>query len=88
MNREEFVEKLNQEGFQEFVTVAREPDGFLDEHMHPFEAKALILEGEILLRINDAVQVFRAGDVFHLHTNENHAERYGPEGVKYLVGRK
>ena len=26
--------------------------------------------------------------VFHLLANEPHSERYGPEGVKYLVGRK
>jgi hypothetical protein len=28
------------------------------------------------------------GDVFHLPANVRHAERYGPNGVQYLVGRK
>lgn len=88
MGRDEFIEILAQEGFEEIVTVRREPNGFLDAHVHPFEAKALILDGELRLRTGDVEQVYRAGHVFRLLANEPHSERYGPEGVIYLVGRK
>ncbi|RQS61226.1 cupin domain-containing protein [Burkholderia sp. Bp8963] len=87
MQREAFVAALEQEGFTEFVTVTREA-GELDEHAHPFEAKALILSGEIHIRIGDEERCYRAGDTFHLPANLPHAERYGPAGVQYLVGRK
>jgi quercetin dioxygenase-like cupin family protein len=88
LDRQAFIEMVNAEGFEQIVTVEREPNGFLDVHTHPFEAKALILSGEIGLQIGSAEQVYRAGQVFHLGANEPHAERYGPEGVSYLVGRK
>ncbi|TCW77496.1 cupin [Burkholderia sp. SRS-46] len=87
MQREAFVAALEREGFAELVTVTREP-GALDEHTHPFEAKALILSGEIHLRIGDDERCYRAGDVFHLPAHLPHAERYGPAGVHYPVGRK
>ena len=88
MNRGEFVALLTREGFGEIVMVERDAHGFLDTHAHPFEAKALILDGEIRLRAEDADRVFTAGQIFHLAAGELHSERYGPDGVRYLVGRK
>lgn len=88
MERDDFLRRLSKEGFSEVVTVEREPNGSIDLHTHPFEAKALILKGEIRLRVGETEQVFRAGDVFHLRENEPHWESYGAEGVSYLVGRK
>jgi quercetin dioxygenase-like cupin family protein len=88
MEREQFIKILNREGFKEIVTVEREANGTLDLHTHPFEAKALILDGELRLYGNGNEQVCAVGDIFHLQANEAHAERYGPQGVRYLVGRK
>ncbi len=83
-----FFNSLTAEGFAEPVKVSRDPNGFLDSHTHPFEAKALILEGEIKIVVASHEQTYRAGDVFHLAENTAHAEYYGPNGVTYLVGRK
>jgi quercetin dioxygenase-like cupin family protein len=88
MERDDFIEMLAREGFQTTVLVEREAGASLDDHAHPFEAKALILEGELALRIADEETRYQAGDVFHLKANETHSERYGPEGVCYLVGSK
>lgn len=85
---DEFISSLARDGFNQVVTVTREPDGFLDSHAHPFEAKALIIEGELRIRTADADQLFKVGDVFHLPAEMPHTEHYGPEGVTYLVGRK
>jgi quercetin dioxygenase-like cupin family protein len=87
MQRDTFEQALAREGFTALVTVTREA-GDLGEHTHPFEAKALILLGEIAIRVGDNERVYREGDVFHLAANVAHAERYGPAGVQYLVGRK
>lgn len=88
MQREEFTALLAAESFEEAVTVEREADGRMDVHSHPFEAKALVLQGDLSIRIGDDERVYRAGDVFHLAANVPHAERYGSGGVRYLVGRR
>lgn len=87
MDRNAFVSALTAEGFAEFVLVTREP-GELDEHTHPFEAKALILAGEIQIGTGGAERVYGPGDIFHLGANAPHTERYGPQGVQYLVARR
>lgn len=88
MEQEEFKALLSSEGFEEVAVVAREPNGRVDEHVHTFEAKALILDGEIRLRIDEGECVYQPGQVFHILPSVPHTEWYGPVGVKYLVGRK
>jgi uncharacterized cupin superfamily protein len=83
-----FVNSLVADGFAEPVKVSRESHGFLDSHTHPFEAKALILEGEIKITVDSVERTYRPGDVFQLAENTPHIEHYGPLGVTYLVGRK
>ncbi|MBN3855647.1 MULTISPECIES: cupin domain-containing protein [unclassified Paraburkholderia] len=87
MDRDTFIRTLASEGFPEPVLVTREP-GHMDEHSHPFEAKALIVAGEITIRSGGAARVYRAGEVFHLPAHVPHVEDYGPQGVQYLAGRK
>lgn len=88
METDEFARLLTSEGFDEVVTVMRQPNGSLGKHAHPFEAKALILDGELRINTAGTERVYQAGQVFHLLSNVSHAESYGPSGVKYLVGRK
>ncbi len=88
MNRDMFEAALISEGFSDIVTVERIADGFLDTHAHPFEAKALILAGDITLQIDAVTCRYQPGEIFHLPANQIHTERYGAGGVRYLVGRK
>lgn len=88
MTSEEFAQTLAREGFEHPVTVTRDAGGMLDDHTHPFEAKALILSGEIRIVTARAERVYGMGEVFHLQAQEPHSEFYGPAGVSYLVGRK
>jgi quercetin dioxygenase-like cupin family protein len=88
MTPDEFSAELQRTGFQELVVVEREPNGELDEHSHPFESRALILAGEITLNVAGRERTYRAGDSFHLLNGTLHTERYGPAGVRYLVGRR
>ena len=89
MDTTAFSQARAAEGFDQFVRVEREPHGMLDTHSHAFEAKALVLAGDIRLRTADgAERTYRAGEVFHLEHGELHAEWYGPEGVTYLVARR
>lgn len=88
MEREEFLGILKDAGFTEVVTVKRDPGGTLERHEHAFEAKALILEGELRIKVQEIETLYQVGDVFHLAAHLPHSEQYGPDGVTYLVGRK
>ncbi len=88
MNRHAFENMLAGEGFLTLVMVEREANGALGDHAHPFEAKALILQGELLIQVGDLPQRYQTGDVFHLMANVTHSEQYGPQGATYLVCRK
>jgi len=88
MTPEQFADELAREGFEPAVTVTREAGGMLGDHTHPFEAKALILSGDIRIATAASERVYQAGDVFHLAAEEPHSEFYGMLGVQYLVGRK
>ncbi len=88
MDPETFTRQLTSEGFETIVTVEREANKSLDLHTHPFEAKALILSGEITIVVDGLERHCRAGDVFQLAANVPHTETYGPNGVTYLAGRK
>ncbi len=88
MTPEQFADELAREGFEPAVTVTREAGGMLGDPTHPFEAKALILSGDIRIATAMSERVYQAGDVFHLAAEEPHSEFYGMLGVQYLVGRK
>jgi uncharacterized RmlC-like cupin family protein len=89
MDQQEFTHELRDAGFDDISTVQRPPNGRLDTHAHPFEARALILSGELRIQCGDEMEeLYRAGDVFHLPCDTPHTEAYGPQGVSYLVGRK
>jgi len=88
MNTEQFQRLLEQEGFPEPVEVQQVPNGELGNHEHPFEVKALVIAGSIVIAIDGEIRTYKAGDVFELGFKEVHSESYGPEGVKYLASRK
>lgn len=88
MNANSFHKMVTAEGFSEPVLVEREADGFMDVHTHPFEAKALILDGYIEIGSGSDSQRYESGDVFHLTREQPHWERYGAQGVLYLSARK
>jgi len=88
MTKEQFLSMLVLEGFPEPTLVEREADGFLDDHTHPFEVKALVVSGQIDLVVDGVKTSYLSGELFHLLENQVHTERYGNNGVQYLASRK
>ena len=88
MNKEQFLQLLERDGFPEPVEVHQTPNGHLHEHEHPFEVRALIIEGDIKIVSDGISKTYNIGDVFQLGFKQAHSESYGPEGVKYLASRK
>ena len=83
-----FADQLRSEGFDEVVDKSLPAGQFVDTHSHPFEVKALVTEGEVALGVAGVVTNYRVGDVFSMASGCAHTEHYGPQGVRYVVGRK
>jgi len=88
MTKTEFIHMLMQEGYPEPIEVRQAPNGFLNDHTHPFAVKAFVIDGSIQIVIQGNCKTYLAGDVFQLDFEQLHAESYGPAGVVYLASRK
>ncbi|MSO99971.1 MAG: cupin domain-containing protein [Acetobacteraceae bacterium] len=87
MDRATFEAALTREGF-EIVSITMKPDGVNPEHVHPFDARLLVLDGEITITRDGKAETFRPGDSCAMPANYPHAERVGPQGVAYIAGRR
>lgn len=84
MDRLAFEADLRREGF----TVrhgGQQPNHTADTHAHDFEARIMVLSGEITLIREGKPQTFRAGDRREVPAGRMHAEQVGPEGVACIA---
>lgn len=88
MDPQAFEQDLLARGYATVVTREFPPHAVNALHSHPFDARALVLAGEIAIDVDGRRTVYRAGDVFVFDRDVAHAEHMGPEGVRYLVGRR
>jgi hypothetical protein len=75
-------------GYDEVLERQWAPGTVTGEHSHPFDAKALVVAGELWLSEAGEERHLRAGDGFELAAHRPHDERYGPEGATYWVARR
>lgn len=84
----EFEADARGQGFDEVLERRWEPLTVLDVHAHPFDAKAIVVCGEMWLTVGDDTRHLRSGDTFELDREIAHSERYGSEGATYWVARR
>lgn len=84
----EFETRLKAHGFDQVLERRWEPGQVVATHSHPFDASAVVVQGEMWLSVGDATQHIPAGGTFELTRNTPHSERYGSEGAIYWVGRR
>lgn len=88
MSRAEFEIKLREQGYAEVGDRRMEANAVNPEHAHEFDARLLVLEGEMTITRDGDERTYRAGDTFEMSAGCRHAERCGPEGARYLAGRR
>ena len=88
MNEQRLRERLKAEGYAEGVLVEWPSNTFNDTHTHEFSACVLVLEGEITVTTAEGATTCRANDTFQLVAGTPHSEQVGPDGVKFLSGRR
>jgi quercetin dioxygenase-like cupin family protein len=87
MNRAEFETELRAQGY-EVVDRRMDANATNPEHAHEFDARLLVLEGDITITCDGEERTYRAGDRFAMNAGRRHAERSGPRGAHYLAGRR
>ena len=85
---EAFSAEQRAAGCDEVVERQWTPDTVIDTHTHSFTASALVVQGEMWLTVGASTQHLKPGDRFEVEAGTPHAERYGPEGAIYWVGRR
>ncbi|MGC2199317.1 MAG: cupin domain-containing protein [Stellaceae bacterium] len=88
MNRTEFEAELRAEGYHETADRRMQANETNPKHAHEFDARLLILDGEMSVACDGEERTYRVGDTFSMTAGCRHAERSGPEGVRYLAGRR
>jgi quercetin dioxygenase-like cupin family protein len=87
MNIDEFKTDLIREGYQpKFSSLP--PGQVAADHIHDFDARVMVLGGEITITRDGKPETFRVGDSCMVPAGYVHAENVGPEGVAYLAGRR
>ena len=85
---ESFETQARAEGFNEGAQRVWEPNAVLPEHTHPFDASAVVVQGEMWLTCEGTTRHITAGGTFKLPKDTPHAERYGSQGASYWVARR
>jgi uncharacterized cupin superfamily protein len=88
MDNAAFTAALMKDGYHDVSTKSQPASMENGVHSHPFDVRALMLEGELTLHFNGKTEIYRAGDVFAMQAGCEHTEKFGPQGATYLVGRR
>ncbi|MBC7717253.1 MAG: AraC family transcriptional regulator [Pseudorhodobacter sp.] len=89
---QEFETTARADGYTEVLTREWLPLAVLDTHSHPFDARALVVRGELWLTVGTGADQhtrhIAAGQRFELARNTPHDERYGSDGATFWVARR
>jgi quercetin dioxygenase-like cupin family protein len=58
------------------------------DHAHDWDARVMVIGGEITLTRGGKAETFRVGDSCAVAAGEVHAEHVGPQGVADILGRR
>lgn len=83
-----FAAQAREQGFDEVVERQWQANEVVPTHAHPFDARAVVVQGEMWLQVGQTLQHLHPGDRFELQRDIPHDERYGSEGATYWVARR
>ncbi len=88
MDTQAFESELKQSGFGDIVYKDGPPSGTSEPHHHDFAVRGLVLSGEFILTKEGIPTSYFSGETFEMDSKCTHFEAFGPEGSKYIIGRK
>src|SRR5215469_9560027 len=87
MKESDFEADLRREGYQIFYG-GLQAGTVNPDHAHDWDARVMVIGGEITLARDGKAETFRAGDCCAVAAGEIHSEHVGPQGVAYIAGRR
>ncbi len=88
MTKEEWVEKLKNEGFKNVGICPVGPNTDFGEHTHHEHTVHVIVKGELIVSENGAVTVLKEGDRFEFPAGTTHSAKSGSGDFIMVVGVK
>jgi quercetin dioxygenase-like cupin family protein len=83
----EFDADLRREGYQ-VMNTSLAPNQLNLDHTHEFDARIMVLAGEITITRDGQAKMYRPGDYWMTPAHTVHAELAGPEGVAIIMSDK
>ena len=91
MDRTAFEAELQRDGYQ-IVVNTMQPGATNPEHQHDFDARLLVVAGEMTIMAETAAKVealgINVGESFSMPHGCRHSEQAGPAGATYVAGRR
>lgn len=87
MDRTAFESELQRDGYQ-VVQNTMQPNAINPEHAHDFDARLMVVAGEMTIVMGDQRNTYQVGDTFSMTHGCRHAEHAGPNGATYVAGRR
>ena len=87
MDRTAFEAELQRDGYQ-IVQNTMQPGVINPEHAHDFDARLMVVAGEMTIVVGDKRSTYQIGDTFSMTHGCRHAEHAGPNGATYVAGRR
>jgi len=87
MDRAQFEAQLKRDGY-DVMTNTTTAAKVNPEHSHPFDVRAMVVQGALTLTREGKARTYRAGETFAMPRGCMHYESYGDEGAVVLFGRK
>lgn len=84
----QFESEARARGADQVMERQWEPLKVVKPHSHPFDADALVVQGEMWLTMDEQTRHLLAGDTFAIPRGVEHSERYGEQGATFWVGRR
>ena len=88
MDRTTFENGLREQGYGEVVDRRMQPGQVNGTHAHEFDARLLVLEGALTIASEGGERTYLAGEVFEMPVGRRHSEIAGPDGARYIAGRR
>jgi mannose-6-phosphate isomerase-like protein (cupin superfamily) len=88
MDFDAFADRMKKLGFDQVVKRVWKSLTTVEQHSHPFDSSAIVVQGEMWLTVDGRTEHLLPGGTFELRAHQPHSERYGAEGATYWVARR